>query len=296
MGSPPRSTGDPSHGCASDRVARGASDSRGPRQAVVRGTSMEPTLASGDEVTLAQGRDARAIATGEIVTFRDDEGRVVTHRVLGTERLGGSRRVVTQGDGRTEPDPAWPEERLIGRVTAASRPPPRLARRLVAFDRLAWWELAERAATRVRSWRFVRTLQHRAFRSDMPIRVERRLPESGSWLAITCTAAGVRKTAAGWLTAVRESPGVEEGPARWLSFGLQVRLRYRGLGLGRRLVAATEAAVRREGGGLLYGFVRPANRPSLALFRSAGWSVAPPPEGSVRGPELASCLCVMKIV
>jgi hypothetical protein len=295
MGSPPASTAEPGPERPDGPVDPGVAEVASGRY-VVRGTSMRPALGEGDVITVVRPGDAGTIAAGEIVTFRGDDGQAVTHRLLGRDVSDGAPVMVTQGDGRTEPDPAWPEERLVGSVSAASGQPRRLRYRLLACERLAWWEAAERLATWARSWRPVRSLQRRLLGGSLSIREERRSSESGGWLAITCTAFDARGRAAGWQSVVRQGPDADTGRPLWLLFGLQVRLRYRGLGIGARLVAAGEAAVVREGGGLLYAFVRPGNRPSADLFRTAGWRIAAPPAGTARVPELASCLCLVKAV
>jgi GNAT superfamily N-acetyltransferase len=264
-------------------------------RAVVRGNSMEPAVRNGDVLTVER-RGSEPIRTGDIVSFLDDRGNVVSHRVLGRESPEGRPVVITQGDGRTEPDSPWDVDRLIGVVTAAERLPARLLRRLLSLERLAWWELGEIVATRARAARALRALQRRLHRAPLTIRQERRTATAGEWLAVTCTATDERGDAAGWLTVVRERSNGDTAPSLWLLFGLQVRLRFRGLGLGRRLVTAAEHAVGREGGGRLYAFVRPHNRPSVGLFESNGWRAAPPPAGTLRAPELASCLCFIKDV
>jgi ribosomal protein S18 acetylase RimI-like enzyme len=276
MGSPRRSTAD-----------------AGPQRAVVRGRSMEPAVKDGDRLVIDPA-DAGSVRPGEIATFRDGQGRVVTHRVLGRETGGGAPVIVTQGDGRTTPDPAWSEDDLVGRVTARVRSPRRLAVRLLRLERLAWWEVAESVVTRLQSVRALRTLQRRLLAVRVTIIAERRTPATGEWLAVTCTARDDKGSPVGWQSTVRQGPDAETGRPLWLLFGLQVRLRYRGQGIARRLVAAAEAAVAREGGGRIYAFVRPHNRPSVSLFVTSGWCVASPPEGTARVPELAECLCLIK--
>jgi GNAT superfamily N-acetyltransferase len=256
---------------------------------------MRPEIEGGDVITVDEPNAAEPVRPGEVVTFRDECGNAVTHRLLACEPAAGGPVMITQGDGRTEPDAPWPADRLVGRVTAAERAPARRLRRMLALERLAWWEAGEWLATRLRSWRSIRRLQRRLVPPGLALREERRAGESGEWLAITSTASDARGRAAGWQTVVRQGPDTDSTPL-WLFFGLQVRLRYRGIGLSRRLLAAAEASVAREGGGRMYAFVRPDNRPSLGLFRSSGWRAAAPPAGTVRVPELATCQCFVKDV
>jgi|WetSurMetagenome_2_1015567.scaffolds.fasta_scaffold57688_3 signal peptidase I len=295
MVSPPPSTADPAAATGCDGPDGAVDARRGTRQAVVRGTSMRPGMERGDVLTVVAPDAVEPVRPGEVVTFLDECGNAVTHRLLGRDPAAGGPVMITQGDGRTEPDAPWPADRLVGRVTAAERAQGRLFRRMLALERLAWWEAGERLATRLRSWRPVRRLQRRLVPSRLTLREERRAADSGEWLAITCTACDARGRAAGWQTTLRQGPDTDARPL-WLFFGLQVRLRYRGIGLSRRLLAAAEAGVAREGGGRMYAFVRPDNRPSLGLFRSSGWRAAAPPAGTVRVPELATCLCFVKDV
>lgn len=76
---------------------------------VVSGTSMEPTLRSGDFVVLHR-KDT--YSTGDIVTFAVPEGApgarsLVIHRIIGGSASSG---FVTQGDNKHEPDDWDPAE------------------------------------------------------------------------------------------------------------------------------------------------------------------------------------------
>ena len=295
MGSPPRSSAKPEATPGADHAGPAATGRRGTRRAVVCGTSMRPALEAGDELIVVEPDESKALRPGELVTFRNERGNTVTHRLLGREAAAAGPVLITQGDGRTEPDPPWPADRLIGRVSVAERPPARLLGRMLALERLAWWEAGERLATRLRGSSSLRRLQRRLLTPRLTLHEERRAPASGEWLAITCTARNERDEAVGWQTVLHQGADADSTPL-WLFFGLQVRLRYRGIGLGRRLLAAGEAAVARAGRGRLYAFVRPENQPSLRLLESSGWCAAAPPAGTVRAPELAPCVCFVKDV
>lgn len=65
---------------------------------VVRSGSMEPTIAIGSIVIV--DRAAHSPAIGAIVSFREPDGSVVTHRIVGVE--GG--QFVTRGDANRSPD------------------------------------------------------------------------------------------------------------------------------------------------------------------------------------------------
>jgi signal peptidase len=65
---------------------------------VVRGGSMEPTISVGSLLLIdTSDRDPRA---GDIVTFREPSGQVVTHRVVRQSRKG----IVTRGDANAAND------------------------------------------------------------------------------------------------------------------------------------------------------------------------------------------------
>jgi signal peptidase I len=69
----------------------------GARPLVVLSGSMEPTLATGDVVVVKRvgPQDAR---TGDVVTYRNPEGSLVTHRVRSVRRSGEGFELVTKGD------------------------------------------------------------------------------------------------------------------------------------------------------------------------------------------------------
>lgn len=79
---------------------------------VVAGGSMRPALAVGD-IVLVREVPAQDIRAGDVITFRDEGGLFVTHRVIGHE----DGDFVTQGDANETPDrlPVQPEH-VVGRI------------------------------------------------------------------------------------------------------------------------------------------------------------------------------------
>jgi ribosomal protein S18 acetylase RimI-like enzyme len=286
----PRTTADGSGSLLAGRRAR-RPPARPALRLVVRGTSMEPVLRRGDVVTVVEPDGAPPASTGDLVCFLDAADAVVTHRLLGPDVASDAAVMVTQGDGRTQPDAPVREERMLGRVTDIEPAGRLLSRRLLSLEPLAWWELAERLATAVRASRHLRRLQRRVLPLAISLRQQQRVPATGDWLSITTTAFDAREQAAGWVTTVRHSGNAGDREPLWLLFGLQVRLRYRGLGIGRRLLAAAGAAVEREGGGCLYAFVRPDNLPSAALFEAMGWRRETAPARTGPAAAVARWLC-----
>lgn len=82
------------------------------------GTSMEPTLPDGCQIEIVPVRDAAPL--GAVVVFAGGS-TLVAHRLV--HRRG--RYLVTQGDGRREPDPWLLPAQLVGlvnKVSAGGRP------------------------------------------------------------------------------------------------------------------------------------------------------------------------------
>jgi len=68
---------------------------------VVRSGSMAPAIQTGDAIVV-RPTTARAVAAGDIVTFRDGaDDRLVTHRVRSATSRPGAVDVVTRGDANT---------------------------------------------------------------------------------------------------------------------------------------------------------------------------------------------------
>ncbi len=112
------------------------------------GNSMWPTLLPADRLTLEEC-DAKALRPGEIVVYQNG-ARLAVHRVLAVRGRNGQTWVRTRGDNSRKPDPEWPAERLIGRVTEVSpvKGRPRTLRpmnpeliRLRLIARKAWGKL-----------------------------------------------------------------------------------------------------------------------------------------------------------
>jgi signal peptidase len=84
---------------------------------IINGGSMEPTIPLGSVVAVANVELAR-IAPGDVVTLKDGDRPVFTHRVIDV-RLdeAGARSFVTQGDANAfvDADPV-PAQAILGRV------------------------------------------------------------------------------------------------------------------------------------------------------------------------------------
>jgi len=83
---------------------------------VIEGGSMQPTIPLGALVILDQGAPAD-LHVGDVVSFRADNGTIVTHRVTRLAQLDGAPWFGTKGDANAEPDPTiTPDSAILGRV------------------------------------------------------------------------------------------------------------------------------------------------------------------------------------
>lgn len=85
---------------------------------VIRGRSMEPAIPFASLVIIDRTRDE--IAAGEVVTFRAENGVLVTHRVVEVLEEGAFLR--TAGDANGEPDPMPIAAAQVEGVAAWSAP------------------------------------------------------------------------------------------------------------------------------------------------------------------------------
>lgn len=76
----------------------------------VRGSSMYPTIVSGEFVTVA-ALSAQALHCGDLVVAELDSGLIVVHRLVRSDGI-----LVTKGDANRQTD--LPVKRLLGRVIA----------------------------------------------------------------------------------------------------------------------------------------------------------------------------------
>ena len=76
----------------------------------VNGTSMNPTLKTGDIVVI--GREINGNLTNEIVVFEDHTNGLIVHRVI----ADNSEMVLTKGDANNSPDDWITKENVIGVV------------------------------------------------------------------------------------------------------------------------------------------------------------------------------------
>ena len=86
----------------------------GYRSFLVQSGSMEPTIMTGD-IIIVQKKSV--YTTGDVVTF-DDDGRIVTHRIIREQGEGDSRYYETKGDANRSADEARvTRSDIVGAVT-----------------------------------------------------------------------------------------------------------------------------------------------------------------------------------
>ncbi len=77
---------------------------------VVQSGSMEPTIHIGDIILV---KKSPYYSQNEIITFYDEKGRIVTHRIIKKVNEG----FITKGDANSTPDVnPVPKEKIIGKV------------------------------------------------------------------------------------------------------------------------------------------------------------------------------------
>ena len=85
----------------------------GMRLYAVRTGSMEPAIPTGSLVVL-KPTGGETLAPGQVITFREADGSVVTHRIVSIDAAGS---ITTQGDANNTPDLATTTAaNVIGRV------------------------------------------------------------------------------------------------------------------------------------------------------------------------------------
>lgn len=66
--------------------------------------SMEPTIKTGSIIAVKPGGDMTRFKEGDIITFMDEERRLVTHRIIEVVQSGDQTMYRTKGDNNNAPD------------------------------------------------------------------------------------------------------------------------------------------------------------------------------------------------
>jgi GNAT superfamily N-acetyltransferase len=273
------------------------------------GRSMWPLLRPGDVVCAEPLRDpGRVIVPGDIVVFVSTGGTLVAHRVVAVLTDG---RIQVRGDFAFSPDPPIEARRIVGRITSVARGSRDVALdgpvgRLLAYgiprlERGAPWVLRLLRRTVIASV----VLGDRVWTADALRRIRRArglggrlvIARSGSLDASALTA-HLRRTgqdpskweapleskilviarrAGGQIVArclvVRRSVLGEPAAQPWHVADVHVEHRWRGSGIGRRLLlAALVEVAAREPSAEVGAWVSGGDRRARRLFQSAGFS------------------------
>ena len=71
---------------------------------IVSSGSMEPFLQVGDIILVDKVESANDISTNDIITFSQDQGKDITHRVIEIKEVNGNRLFITKGDNNNSAD------------------------------------------------------------------------------------------------------------------------------------------------------------------------------------------------
>jgi signal peptidase I len=91
----------------------------------VMGWSMLPAVWPGDVVTVERAQ-CEDVSAGDIVLFTRDR-RLFVHRVVAKTGRGETLRIITRGDGMSEPDPPISNFQLLGKISLITRGEKRIA-------------------------------------------------------------------------------------------------------------------------------------------------------------------------
>ncbi len=82
---------------------------------LVQSGSMEPTIMTGDIIVI---RPQPSYGKNDAVTFIDEGGRTVTHRILNVEQKNGKEAFTTRGDAnRSDDEGTISAEQIVGKVS-----------------------------------------------------------------------------------------------------------------------------------------------------------------------------------
>lgn len=89
---------------------------------IVQSGSMEPAISTGSVVFVAE-HPPDTVSEGDIITFSDDEGYLITHRVHEVHRTETSFRFITKGDANenADPEPVY-RSNYVGKVPEIDLP------------------------------------------------------------------------------------------------------------------------------------------------------------------------------
>ena len=66
--------------------------------------SMEPTFLTGSIIAIEPTKNGSKYKKGDVITFKEDEKKIVTHRIIGVKNANGKVMYETKGDNNNGPD------------------------------------------------------------------------------------------------------------------------------------------------------------------------------------------------
>ncbi|WP_020061775.1 signal peptidase I SipW [Bacillus sp. 123MFChir2] len=91
-------------------------------KAVLSG-SMEPTFLTGSVIAIEPTKDGSKYKKGDVITFKEKDNKIVTHRIIDVKNINGKVAYETKGDNNNGPDlnPVLPEN-VIGKYADITAP------------------------------------------------------------------------------------------------------------------------------------------------------------------------------
>ncbi|WLR42434.1 signal peptidase I [Bacillus carboniphilus] len=107
----------------SSRASGGEPEIFGHQLKVVLSGSMEPGIKTGSIIAIEPGGDMTRFKEDDVITFKMDEDKLVTHRIVGVTEANGSVIYETKGDNNNAPDmdPVLPEN-VVGEYNGFTIP------------------------------------------------------------------------------------------------------------------------------------------------------------------------------
>ncbi|QHW31517.1 signal peptidase I [Paenibacillus rhizovicinus] len=105
------------------KASGGAPELLGYQIKIVLSGSMEPGIKTGSIVAIKPGGDMNRFAKGDVITFKNSEDMIVTHRIFDVAEQDGQKLYTTKGDNNQTPDTTpIPSSRIIGKYTGFTIP------------------------------------------------------------------------------------------------------------------------------------------------------------------------------
>lgn len=276
------------------------------------GGSMFPFIRSGDLLT-TQAVDPTDLSIGEVLLYQR-EGRFFVHRLIKKKIINGTHLFISHGDHLPFSDPPIPSSQILGKVICIERsgrlihldtPFQRMWGRFLAsisawlyplFQVVEWpFKLFRRLSSKMNlglnKFHLIRKIKRRIF-SQISCRIasSRDAPSLAQFYEINLKEVqekieGGRKyylaekggKVVGGLTVGSAWEGIDRDHRCWV-MGLYVVTRYRGAGVGERLLAEGNSTLKEQGINQIFANVFANNNPARKLFDKLGFTRADLPE------------------